>query len=136
MFVCVATDLGTTKRRKMTRTRALRLWEAHKGVCVICEMPIDGAREDWFIEHPRALELGGTDTDDNAGPAHLYHKAAKDADDHRRAAKAKRAKRVLLGIKPAQRRQIHSAGFQKAPPQRRATTPLARPLPPRRNPNP
>jgi hypothetical protein len=100
-FICE--DIGTTKRRGMTKRRALRIWEQHKGICVLCKMPIDGAREDWFIEHLRALELGGEDVDANCGPAHLYHKKAKDADDHGRAAKAKRAKQRHLGIKVTKR---------------------------------
>jgi 5-methylcytosine-specific restriction protein A len=103
-FICE--DVGTTKRGSMTPTRALRLWEAHAGRCIICDVRIDGAREDWFIEHPRALELGGPDTDDNAGPAHLWHKAAKDAADHRSAARAKRMKRRHLGIKNERRAKL------------------------------
>lgn len=97
----ICEDVGTTTRRKMTPRRALKLWEMHKGVCVLCHQPIAGAREDWFIEHLLALENGGSDEDSsgNLGPAHLWHKAAKDAEDHSLAARAKRQKRALLGIK-------------------------------------
>lgn len=97
----ICEDVGTTPRRKMTPRRALKLWEMHKGICVLCHQPIDGAREDWFIEHIQALENGGSDEDDsgNLGPAHLWHKAAKDAEDHSLAARSKRQKRKHLGIK-------------------------------------
>jgi 5-methylcytosine-specific restriction protein A len=92
-------DLGTTKRRKMTPSRALKIWEDHHGICVLCDELIDGARERWFIEHPRALELAGEDTNENCGPAHYRCKSEKDADDHHRAAKAKAAKRAHIGIR-------------------------------------
>jgi 5-methylcytosine-specific restriction protein A len=117
-------DVGTTSRRKMTPTRALAAWERHKGVCVNCGLPIDGVRQDWFVEHLRALELGGADDDANTGPAHVACKKAKDADDHSRAAAAKRAKRRHIGIKPKSR--LQSAGFPKAPPQKTASRPIVR----------
>jgi hypothetical protein len=43
----------------MTQTRALQAWERHKGICVLCNVLIDGVRDDWYVEHIRALELGG-----------------------------------------------------------------------------
>lgn len=122
-------DVPTTSRRKMTPTRALRIWEAHGGVCVTCRQPIDGVREPWFVEHIRALSLGGEDTDTNCGPAHLACKAAKDADDQARTAEAKREKRVHLGIS----RALKSRGFPPVEPKRRATKPVEKSLPPRRS---
>jgi 5-methylcytosine-specific restriction protein A len=97
----ICEDVGTTARKKMTPRRALKLWERHSGVCVLCHQPIDGAREDWFIEHLIALENGGSDDDEsgNLGPAHLWHKASKDAVDHSTGAQAKRRKRRHIGIK-------------------------------------
>ena len=95
----ISQDVGTTKRRKMTPSRALKIWEAHAGQCWFCKLPIDGAREDWYIEHKRALELGGEDTDENCAPAHYEHKAGKDAEDHSLAARSKRQKRAHIGIK-------------------------------------
>lgn len=127
-FVCE--DVGTTTRLRMTPTRALRAWERTKGVCVNCNRPIDGTKDDWFVEHIRALELGGADEDDNVGPAHLACKTAKDAADHSAAAKAKRNKRARLGIRNPVK--IQSAGFVQFKRQARATTPLSKPLPARR----
>ena len=126
-FVCE--DVGTTTRLRMTPTRALRAWERTKGVCVNCNLPIDGTKADWFAEHIRALELGGADDDENLGPSHLACKRDKDADDHSRAAKAKRNKRAQLGIRNPVK--IQSAGFPQFKKQARATAPLTRPLPPR-----
>lgn len=108
------TDVGTTKRRSMTPTRRLRIFEAHRGICVTCKLPIK-AGDKWFVEHIRALELGGEDTDENCGPAHtITCKAVKDAEDHSRAAKAKRAKMNHLGIS-APKQKIASRGFPKRP---------------------
>lgn len=121
-FICE--DVGTTRRRKMTKTRALKIWEANKGVCVNCNRSIDATREDWFIEHIRALELGGEDTDENTGPSHVACKKDKDSSDHRAAAKAKRMKANHLGIKSPRRKRIPQ------PP--RAPKRPSRPMPPRR----
>lgn len=127
----VREDIGTTKRLRMTDTRALKAWESTKGVCVTCGLKINGTKERWFVEHIRALELGGKDEDSNLGPAHFDScKAIKDADDHARAAKAKRNKRAELGIRQTSR--LQSRGFDPVAPQRRASAPLAKPLPARR----
>lgn len=93
------TDVGTTRRGSMSPSRRLRIWEAHKGICVVCRLPIDGTREKWIVEHVRPLELGGTDADDNCGPAHEACGVEKTRTDHRDAARAKRRKMKALGIK-------------------------------------
>lgn len=129
-FVCE--DVGTTTRLRMTPTRALKAWERTKGVCVNCGLPIDGTKAEWFVEHIRALELGGADEDENLGPSHLACKGDKDAADHASAAKAKRNKRAELGIRnPA---KIQSAGFPRFKKQARASSPLIKTMPDRRLP--
>lgn len=102
-FICE--DVGTTKRKKMTPTKALRIFEAHKGICVLSGRQIMPG-DDWFIEHIRALELGGADDESNMGPALYEYKGKKDAADHSAAAKAKRVKRNHLGIKDPNRKRI------------------------------
>ena len=95
-------DVGTTKRKNMTPRMRLKVWEAHRGICVLCNNKIDGVRERWIVEHLRALELGGEDTEDNMAPAHETCAIAKTIGkkgDHARAAKAKRVKSKHLGIK-------------------------------------
>lgn len=115
-------DIGTTKRKAMPQMRILRIWEASKGICCLCNRPIEGTKDVWYVEHIRALELGGKDTDDNCGPAHYACKPEKDADDHGRAAEAKREKAANLGI--PKRSTLKGRGFAKAPKQRRASAPL------------
>jgi hypothetical protein len=115
-------DIGTTRRKAMPQMRILRIWEAAGGVCVLCNRPIDGTKQRWFVEHIRALELGGKDTDDNCGPAHYACKPAKDANDHSRAAEAKREKAAALGI--PKRSTIKSAGFKKSARRHTATSPI------------
>jgi 5-methylcytosine-specific restriction protein A len=91
-------DVGTTPRRPMSKSRRLRIFEFHKGICVLCKAPIDGVRDHWTVEHMRALGLGGADQDDNCGPAHETCRREKDKVDVRAIAKAKRAKSRHLGI--------------------------------------
>lgn len=100
------TDVGTTPRRSMSATRRLRIFEAHKGICVTCKQPIDGVRQKWFIEHDRALGLGGEDSDENCGPAHYECKPVKDKADIEAIAQAKRRKQAHLGIRVAKSRPI------------------------------
>ena len=121
-------DVGTTKRRSMTPARKLRIFEENKGICVNCSLPIK-AGDAWFVEHKRALELGGEDTDENCGPAHTSCKRDKDADDHHRAAKAKRVKQRHLNIRTAPAKPIRSAPFPKSAKAERRQT--KQPLPPR-----
>jgi hypothetical protein len=108
----------------MTQTRALQAWERHKGICVLCNVLIDGVRDDWYVEHIRALELGGKDEDENLGPAHYACKPGKNAADHSAAAQAKRQKAHHLGIKDPSRRKIAKPA--------RAPKRLSKELPPRR----
>jgi hypothetical protein len=91
------TDVGTTLRRKLTPHRRLKVWERTGGVCVLCDLKIDGARERWIAEHLRALELGGADHFDNLGPAHEACAVQKTKEDHRRTARAKRQKIRHIG---------------------------------------
>lgn len=93
------TDVSSTPRRAMSTTRRLRIWEANGGRCILCGEKIDGVREEWTIEHKRALGLGGEDVDANCGPAHERCRRLKDKDDVGRIAKAKRQKARHLGIK-------------------------------------
>lgn len=123
----VCEDVGTTTRKRLTPRDVLAAWERTKGVCVTCGERIDGVRQRWFVEHERALENGGSDTPGNRGPAHYDTcKRVKDAADHSAAAKAKRRKRVQLGITAAVKPKIQSRGFTKAEPQRRASKPISK----------
>jgi hypothetical protein len=112
-----------TKRRGMTKARAARIFLARNGVCVTCGKQIRQG-EQWFIEHPEALSLGGSDDDASLWPAHMRCKAEKDAADA--AAKAKRDRLVTAGWAGASKGKMQGRGFRKSEPQRRATGPVIR----------
>lgn len=92
-------DVGTTKRKAMSPSRRLRIFEAHSGLCCHCGGKIDGVREQWIVEHIIALGLSGPDEDSNCAPAHETCRRVKDKDDVARISKAKRVKQKNLGIK-------------------------------------
>lgn len=120
------TDVSTTRRKSMTPTRRLKIFEQHHGVCCLCNMKIDGVREPWIVEHLICLGLGAPDADDNCAPAHETCRREKDKIDMAMIAKAKRNKARHIGI-TAPKQKIKSAGFPK-----RKRTHEGRPsLPPR-----
>lgn len=114
-----------TKRRRMTKARAARIFLARNGICFNCRQQIRLGQA-WFVEHPDALAQGGSDDDADLWPSHLDCKPEKDAADAK--AKAKRDRLVTAGWKPdrTSKRPIRSAGFAKAPPQHTATRPIRR----------
>ena len=56
-------DVGTTARGHLSTRRKLGIWEREKGLCMMCSTRLQPGK--FIYEHVRALELGGTDTDDN-----------------------------------------------------------------------
>lgn len=114
-----------TKRRKMTRPRAAKIFLARNGICFNCRRQIDQYGELWFIEHPEAIAQGGSDDDADLWPSHTACKPAKDAVDA--AAKAKRDRLITASYQPEgeRRSSFPKRPKTKAPPQRRATTPLS-----------
>lgn len=123
--------METTPRRSMSPQRRLRIFEAHKGVCVLCSKPIDGVRDKWTIEHMRALGLGGEDDDKNCGPAHEACRRVKDKEDVSSIAKAKRVKARHVGAKKPTGK-LQGPGFPKH--EKRKALSSALPALPRRNP--
>ena len=84
--------------RRMSPTRRLRIFEAHAGVCCLCDQKIDGTRERWDIHHEIPLEISRNDSDENLKPAHQScHRAHTAAVDTPRIAKAKRVERKHKG---------------------------------------
>jgi len=114
-----------TKRRKMTKARAARIFLARNGVCFNCRQQIRQGQA-WFIEHPEAIAQGGSDDDADLWPSHEACKLAKDAVDAKD--KAKRDRLVTASWKPEgrPRSRIQSRGFPKAEPQRTASRLIAR----------
>jgi len=121
------TDLGTTKRKPLTPTQRLKLFEDHKGLCVVCGGKINFG-EAWIDEHVRALGLAGTNDMDNRAPAHVKCAEAKTHnEDMPRITKAKAQKRAALGIK-RDGPKLQSRGFMPADKPAREPKPR---LPPR-----
>lgn len=90
---------GHEPRERFTKRDRLGVWERAKGVCCICGLRIDGVREQWIVEHIIALENGGTNADDNLGPAHQHCAIEKTRVDHSVGAKLKRIRQRHLGIR-------------------------------------
>jgi hypothetical protein len=108
-------DVGTTKRKPLTPTGRLKLFEDEGGICCICGQPIIGK---FIDEHKRALGLGGSNARSNRGIAHPKCAAIKTQEQDMPAInKAKAQKRAAHGLKPPPRQQIKSRGFEKAAPQ-------------------
>lgn len=73
--------LAPTKRKKIGRKEATKIFLEHNGICCNCGKQITSA-EDWFIEHVDALILGGSESADNRRPSHVKKcKAKKDKSD-------------------------------------------------------
>ncbi len=90
-------DVGTTKRGRLSSRTRLAIWERENGRCMICRARLQIGR--FIFEHVRALELGGEDSPDNIRLTCLACAHEKTADDHSRAAEAKRQKASTLGLK-------------------------------------
>jgi 5-methylcytosine-specific restriction endonuclease McrA len=90
-------DVGTTKRGNLSAKRKLAIWEREKGMCMVCGVKLMTGK--FIFEHVRALELGGADTDDNIRLTCKGCATEKTKQDHSMAAKAKRQKRAVLGMK-------------------------------------
>jgi 5-methylcytosine-specific restriction endonuclease McrA len=90
-------DVGTTKRGNLSQRRKLAIWEREHGKCMICTVKLTTGK--FIFEHVRALELGGTDTDENIRLTCIGCAKEKTKTDHQMAAKAKRSKANTLGLK-------------------------------------
>jgi 5-methylcytosine-specific restriction endonuclease McrA len=90
-------DVGTTKRGHLSAKRKLSIWEREHGKCMICEAKLTTGR--FIFEHVIALEMGGTDTDDNIRLTCKGCATEKTKKDHSQAAHAKRRKASVLGMK-------------------------------------
>ncbi len=107
----------------------LRVFEAHGGVCYLAKRKI-AAGEPWQLEHVKALINGGENRESNLAPALTDKHREKTADDLAEKSAVYRKALFDKGIRPPSR--LKGAGFPERAPQARATSPLAKPLPPRR----
>ena len=97
-------DVPATKRRRVSPSQRLKVWERDKGICWRCGLPIVGHKEKWTIEHIVPLGLAGADSLDNMRCSHESCRREKDKEDIPKIAKAKRMKMANLGIKKKKRR--------------------------------
>jgi hypothetical protein len=118
-------------RRSISKATRVRVFLDAAGVCHLCGLRIDAPKAKWNVEHVKPLSMGGTDDRANLRPAHVECHAVKSADEAGPRAKADRAGAHRLGIRNPVK--IQSAGFAQFKPQARASTPLSKPLPPRRS---
>lgn len=118
-------------RRSISKATRARIFYAADGLCHLCGLKIDAPKQEWQVEHVKPLSMGGKDDDSNMRPAHVECHAAKTAGEAGPRAKADAAgvKHLGLARRPS---TLKGAGFPKYAPQRRASTPLAKALPPRR----
>lgn len=118
------TFIPPTKRRAMTKARAAKIFLSRNGICFTCRTQIRAGQQ-WFIEHPDPIAQGGSDDDADLWPAHMDCKAMKDAADAK--TKAKRDRLVTASYRPDGERSSKwkQRPKVKAPPQRRASTPMS-----------
>lgn len=80
--------LAPNKRRRMSKSRAARIFLTNQGRCGLCGRQIRG--EAYDIEHPDPLWAGGTDDDDKLYPVHVKCHAPKTAAEAGQRAKRNR----------------------------------------------
>lgn len=100
----------------------LRVFERYKGICYLSGRKIL-AGDKWEIEHPQALINGGENRESNMAPALVEPHKRKTAEDVKQKSKDFRVRKKHLGITTT-RVKIQNKGFAKAPPQRKASSPV------------
>lgn len=122
--------IGKTPDAKVPPRVRLRIFMDHEGCCWLSKRKI-AAGEPWDLDHKVALINGGEHRENNLAPALRDKHREKTALDvaEKAAVYRKRAKHTgALAKSPS----LRSAGFAPRPAQRRATSPLTKPLPARR----
>lgn len=91
-------------RRPLTRAARRRIWDAAKGICHLCGLPI--GFKPWEADHVKPLWLNGEDSEANMAPAckpcHLH----KSVGDRPIKAKSDRIRNRHLGIKKPKGRPL------------------------------
>ncbi|TXN24006.1 HNH endonuclease [Methylobacterium sp. WL9] len=94
-------NVGTTRRKPLTASQKLALYDEQKGICPLCGLFMVAGKK-LIDEHLRPLGLGGTN---DFGNRAIVHEACADAKTHgprgdiARIADAKAQKRAALGFK-------------------------------------
>jgi hypothetical protein len=101
-----------TKRRSITKAMRVRIFDAAKGHCHLCKLPINApAGERWEVEHINPLWLGGKDDETNMAPVHVDCHSVKSKAEAPVRAKTTRQRAAHIGAK-SEGPKIQSAGFQ------------------------
>ena len=85
-------------RKALTRNGRAKLFDAHGGICCICETKIK-VGEPWIDEHWIPREISADDSLSNRAPAHVACAKVKTKIDQKLIAKVKRNRANHLGIK-------------------------------------
>lgn len=96
-------------RRSLTRAQRVCMFDAHNGICVICETKIQ-VGQPWIDEHINPREISADDSMENRGPAHVHCAREKTKSDVKLIAKVKRVRAKHLGIKKPSRFQTARSG--------------------------
>lgn len=123
--------VGKTPDAKVPPRVRLRIFEREGGRCHLSGRKIV-AGDLWDLDHGKALVNGGEHRESNLFPALRDKHREKTAADVAEKSAVYRKALFDKGIRPPSR--LKGAGFRKAPPQSRASTPLPehKKLPPRR----
>lgn len=113
--------IGKTPEAMPPPTVRARIFDRHGGICHISGAKIQPGDE-WHLDHVKRLEDGGENRESNLAPALAAPHREKTAEETRRGRRADRQRRSHIGAKAPAAKPIQSAGFPKAPPQRKAST--------------
>lgn len=114
--------IGKTDDTPIPPRVRLRVFMRFGGICQECARPINAGKR-WICDHRNAIINGGQNRESNLGPIHEVCDKKKTAADVAEKSKVYRKQAAHLGLKRP-RQKIKSRGFTKAPPQRRASTPI------------
>lgn len=90
-----------------------RLYDAAKGICHICELPIKPT-ETWHLDHVISLIEGGENRESNLAPAHAHCNLAKANGEKARKAKVAATRQKHLGI-TKEGPKLQTRGFTPSP---------------------
>lgn len=93
------------KRQRLSLRARIRMHDEHGAKCIVCPYPIlPGER--FIDEHDLPLAMGGDNSRENRGPAHIVCARIKTKQDLRDIARADRVRAKDLGIKLRKGRPI------------------------------
>jgi 5-methylcytosine-specific restriction protein A len=115
--------IGKTPDAKVPPRVRLRIFERENGICHLSGRKIT-ASDLWDLDHKIALINGGEHRESNLFPAIRNKHREKTREDVAEKAHTARVRSKHLGIRQPSR--LRSRGFEKAQPQRRASTPIQR----------